>query len=222
MMFGKSSTEFKVGIFVFVGLIILFMFVMLIGDIKNMVSAYKLNFIFNFVNGVKIGAPVRFAGVDIGEVSELNFLTDGGKSRVVVKALIRRNVKLPADSQIWINTLGILGEKYIEVMPGKSVELIKPGATLTGNDPLAMQEFGEIAKSVAKKLDDGLTDFKSLAVSLTVLTRNLDDALARVKRGEGTLGKLIYQDDIYNELDALVSDVRRNPWKLFWKGKEKK
>lgn len=222
MVFGKSTVEFKVGIFVFIGLIILFMFVMLIGDLMNMVSAYKLNIVFSFVNGVKIGAPVRYAGVDIGEVSELKIIGEGAASKVAVRTLIRRSVKIPADSQIWINTLGILGEKYIEVMPGKSNEVFQPGATIAGNDPVAMQEFGEIAKSVAKKLDQGLTDFKTLAISLNSLTLNLDDALQRIKKGEGSLGKLIYQDDVYNELDAFISDVRKNPWKLFWKSKEKK
>jgi phospholipid/cholesterol/gamma-HCH transport system substrate-binding protein len=222
MVFGKSSVEFKVGIFVFIGLVILFMFVMLIGDIKNMVSAYEVKIVFSFVNGVKIGAPIRYAGVDIGQVTDLSLKNDGGTSMVVVKGIVRRSVRIPVDSQIWINTLGILGEKYIEVMPGKKEDIMTPGMTVRGNDPVAMQEFGEIAKSVAIKLDKGLDDFKTLAVSLNGLTTDLDEALARIKRGEGSLGKLIYQDDIYNELDAFVSDVRKNPWKLLWKSKEKK
>ena len=219
MIFGKSTNEFKVGVFVFIGLVLLFMFVMLIGDLKNMVSAYKLNFTFSFINGIKIGAPVRYAGVDIGEVSDITFTPVDGRNKVLVKVLIRRNIRVPADSQVWINTLGLLGEKYVEVMPGKSQDAIAPNSVITGNDPLAMQELGEIAKSVAKKLDDGLSEIKTLAVSLNSLTANLDDALGRIKRGEGTLGKLIYNDDIYNQLDALVSDVRKSPWKLFWKGK---
>jgi phospholipid/cholesterol/gamma-HCH transport system substrate-binding protein len=221
MVFGKSSVEFRVGIFVFIGLMILFMFVMLIGDIRNMLSAYRLDILFNFVNGVKIGAPVRYAGVDIGQVNDLALVGEGQSSKVVVKALIRRSVKIPCDSQVWINTLGILGEKYIEIMPGKSTQSYAAGVTITGNDPVSMQEFGELAKSVVTKLDNGLTDFKALAVSLNSLTTGLDDALGRIKRGEGSLGKLLYQDDLYNQLDALVGDVRRNPWKLFWKGKEK-
>ena len=219
MIFGKSTVEFKVGVFVFVGLVILFMFVMLIGDLKNMVSAYKLNFVFSFVNGVKIGAPVRYSGVDIGEISDLNLLPVEGRTKVLVKALIKKDIRIPVDSQIWINTLGLLGEKYVEIMPGKSSQVLAPDATVTGNDPLAMQELGEIAKSVAKKLDDGLSEIKTLAVSLNSLTKGLDEALSSIRKGEGTLGKLIYNDDIYNQLDALVSDVRKSPWKLFWKGK---
>lgn len=221
MIFGKSSTELKVGIFVGIGLLIMTLFVMFIGDIRNKVGSYEFTVTFSFVNGVKVGAPVRFAGVDIGEVSNLEFQSaQDSAGKVLVRTLIRRDVRIPVDSQIWINTLGILGEKYIEVMPGRSEEVFRPGMIVAGNDPLAMQELGEIAKNVAKKIDDGLTDFKKLAISLDELTRNLDDALARVKNGEGSLGKLVYRDDIYNELEAFVADVRKHPWKLFWKGKE--
>lgn len=221
MIFGKSATELKVGIFVGIGLLIMTLFVMFIGDIRNKVGSYEFTVTFSFVNGVKVGAPVRFAGVDIGEVSNLEFQSARDSAgKVLVRTLIRRDVRIPVDSQIWINTLGILGEKYIEVMPGRSEEVFKPGMIVAGNDPLAMQELGEIAKNVAKKIDDGLTDFKKLAVSLDELTRNLDDALERVKNGEGSLGKLVYRDDIYNELEAFVADVRKHPWKLFWKGKE--
>lgn len=221
MIFGKSSMELKVGIFVGIGLLIMTLFVMFIGDIRNKIAAYEMTVTFSFVNGVKIGAPVRFAGVDIGEVSDLEFkAAKDTAGKVLVRMLIRRDVRVPVDSQIWINTLGILGEKYIEVMPGKSEEMFKTGAVIVGNDPLAMQELGEIARSVAKKVDDGLAEFKDLAVSLNELTHNIDDALSRVQNGEGSLGKLVYKDDIYNELEAFVSDVRKHPWKLFWKGKE--
>ena len=61
MIFGKTKLEMKVGIFVFIGLIILVVFVLSIGGVKTWSSGYKVNFIFNFVNGVKNGAPVRFA-----------------------------------------------------------------------------------------------------------------------------------------------------------------
>ncbi|MGE5309176.1 MAG: MlaD family protein [Deltaproteobacteria bacterium] len=219
MIFGKSANEFKVGVFVFFGIIILFLFVMFIGDIKNMVSAYPLDITFTFINGIKVGAPVRYAGVDIGEVQSTSLFESDGKTRVVVKCLIHREIRIPVNSQVWINTLGILGEKYLEIMPGSSTEVYKAGATVCGNDPVAMQEFGEIAKSVATKLDSRLDDFKKLSDSLTALTVNLDDALTRIKNGEGSLGKLIYRDDLYNELNAFVVDVRQHPWKLFFKGK---
>ena len=51
---------------------------------------------------------------------------------------------------------------------------------------------------------------------------NLDSGIAKIMNKEGTLGKLLYDDRVYNELEAFVADVRKNPWKLLIKTKEKK
>jgi phospholipid/cholesterol/gamma-HCH transport system substrate-binding protein len=224
MIFGKSKMELKLGIFVFIGLVILMIFVLLIGDLKNLVSAYKVNFVFNFINGVRIGAPIRLAGVDVGEIRDIKFQFNRGQgnTKIVLVGLVKNGMCIPKDSQIWVNTLGLMGEKYIEIMPGKNYDdCLKENESMVGNDPLAMQEFGELAKSLAKKLDSSMLEIKDLAVSLKALTRNLDDGISKIKNKEGTVGKLIYDDALYNEINALVTDIKKHPWKLFWKGKEK-
>jgi phospholipid/cholesterol/gamma-HCH transport system substrate-binding protein len=224
MIFGKSKLELQVGLFVFAGLVVLIIFVLYIGDFKNTLSTYRMNFTFNFINGVKVGSPIRFAGVDVGEVKNINFVfpVKGERPKVQMVSMITRSIKIPLDSTVWVNTLGILGEKYIEIMPGKDfVNVAKDGATMVGNDPFAMQEFGEMAKNVVTKLDATLTGINGVADSVKTLTLNLDDGVTRIKNGEGTVGKLMYRDDLYNELEAFVVDIKSHPWKLFWKGKEK-
>jgi phospholipid/cholesterol/gamma-HCH transport system substrate-binding protein len=224
MIFGKSRLEFKVGIFVFAGLVVLMIFVLLIGDFKNLIFAYKVNFQFNFINGVRVGAPVRFAGVDIGQVKEINLLPSPQEhtTKIEIVGLIRKSIKIPVDSQVWVNTLGILGEKYIDVMPGKNyAEFVAENGTMVGNDPVAMHEFGELAKSIIVKLDASITEIKGVVGSVDSLTRNIDDGITRIKNKEGSLGKLIYDDTIYNDLEMLVSDIKLHPWKLFIKTKEK-
>jgi ABC-type transporter Mla subunit MlaD len=74
MIFGKTKMEFKVGFFVFIGLIILMIFVFSIGSFRTWASGYRVNFIYNFVNGIKVGAPVRFSGVDAGEIEKIRFI----------------------------------------------------------------------------------------------------------------------------------------------------
>lgn len=203
MIFGKTKLELKVGIFVFIGLVILVTFVLLIGDFKTWTSGYPINFIFNFVNGVKIGAPVRFSGVDVGEVKDIKFIfiPEENKIKVNMVGWVKKEVKVPIDSSVWVNTLGLLGEKYIEVMPGKDYEnYISTNQSLVGNDPIAMHEVAALAKSI---------------------TENLDESIVKIKNKEGTVGKLLYDDAIYYELEALIKDIRKHPWKLFWKTKEK-
>ena len=204
MIFGKTKLELKVGIFVFTGLIILAIFVLSIGKFRALTSGYEVNFVFNFVNGVKIGAPVRFAGVDVGEVKTIKFifLPNEQKTKVHIAAWVKTKVRVPRDSDIWVNALGLLGEKYIEIIPGKNYgDCLRPHEELNGVDPLPMHEVTRLAKDIGT---------------------NIDDIFIQINKKEGTVGKLIYDDTIYKELEALVADVRKNPWKLFIKQKEKK
>jgi phospholipid/cholesterol/gamma-HCH transport system substrate-binding protein len=217
MTFGKSTLELKVGIFVFIGMMILIAFVLLIGDLRSWHSNYFLNATFNFVNGVKIGAPVRFAGVDVGEVKEMRFISSGQGQRpkVLVAFQVRNEIKIPSDSTIWVNTLGLLGEKYIEIMPGEnSNSFLRPEDTVVGNEPIAMHEVTELARN--------------LAYDVKGLVSNVDENMVRIKNKEGTLGRLLYDDTLYKAIETIVKgledltlDLKSHPWKLFFKPKEK-
>jgi phospholipid/cholesterol/gamma-HCH transport system substrate-binding protein len=195
--------ELKVGVFVFLGLIILVIFVLSIGRFKTWTSGYEVKFVFNFVNGIKVGGPVRFAGLDVGEVKKINFIPPINKEKTSIEIVcwVRRDVRIPIDSTIWVNTLGLLGEKYIEIMPGKDYShCMVANDSLVGVDPIPMHEVVRLAKDI---------------------TENIDESIVKIKNKEGTLGKLIYEDTIYNELEAFVTDIRKHPWKLFRVTKEK-
>lgn len=203
MIFGQSKLELKVGIFVFIGLVILTYFVLSIGNFKTLTSGYEVNFIFNFADGVKAGAPVRFAGVSVGEVKEIGFFSVSNEARNQVRVVCRidKAVKVPVGSRIWINTLGLLGEKYIEIIPGEDYNnLLMPSQTLAGVDPIPMQELSLLTKNIA---------------------HNLDDIISKIKNKEGTVGRLLYDDSLYKELEAFIIDIRKYPWKLFYRTKEK-
>jgi len=201
MLFGKTKLELKVGVFVFFGLVILTVFVLSIGGFKTWSSGYRVKFTFNFINGVKLGAPVRFAGLDVGQVKGINLIpADGGKTQVEVIVWVKNDVKIPVDSTIWVNTLGLLGEKYIEIMPGSdNNNFLEHEGLLAGKDPVAMHEVGVLAKKIA---DD------------------LDTLIVKIKNGEGTLGKLLTDDALYTEVESLVLDLRQHPWKMLWKTSE--
>ncbi len=204
MIFGKTKLELKVGAFVFLGLIVLMIFVVYIGDFKTWGTGYRFNIIFEFINGVKVGAPVRFAGLDVGEVKKIDlfFSPEQARTKVKLVCLVRREARVPYDSTAWVNTLGLLGEKYIEIMPGKDYKnCFAENQTLVGIDPIPMHEVFNLAKNVVD---------------------HLDESIVKIKNKEGTIGKLLYDDTIYKELEALMIDIRKNPWKLLRKTKEKK
>jgi len=228
MIFGKTKLELKVGIFVFVGIIILSIFVLSIGKFRTLASGYRIDFVYNFVNGVKIGAPVRFAGVDVGEVKTIKFIfvPEEQKTKIHILCWIRKEVKIPADSTVWVNTLGLLGEKYIEIMPGMDYShCLAANKSMEGIDPIPMHEVFRLGKNIADTINESIMKLKSGEGTVGKLL--YDDALyneieAAIKNKDGTVGRLFYDDALYREIEALLIDIRKHPWKLFWKTKEKK
>ena len=200
----KTKTELKVGIFILIAIVILAIFIFKVGNIKDYGGGYLIKFIFKNVSGVKSGSPVRLSGVDVGEVDKVNILIDkkNKNTKVELTAWIKKSISIPRYSQAYINTLGLLGEKYIEIIPPDEIQsFLASGETIVGVDPAQMQDWISEAENTIK-------DFQEL--------------IAKLKAGEGTVGKLLNDDRLYQELEGLIGDLRRNPWKLFWKTKEKK
>jgi len=228
----RSKVELKVGIFVFSALVVLTVFIFKIGNLKNYGKGYPLRVVFGNVSGVKSGSPVRFSGVDVGEVNRLNVIEgkQNKDTKIEVIVWIRKSLSIPRNSKAYINTLGLLGEKYIEIIPPSEYEsFLQPGDTIVGTDPIMMQHWlneGEKILSDLQELIHKLKAGEGTAGKLLNddrLYEELEGLISDIRRAkEGTLGKLLYDDKLYQELEALISDIRRHPWKLFWKPREKK
>jgi len=191
------SFEVKVGIFILVGLVILILMIFSIGDIYFIRPGYHIKAIFNFANGIAINAPVRLAGIEVGEVDGIRLYYDSeeGRTKVELTAWIKKDdMLIESDSRAVINTLGMLGEKYLEIYPGKNKTFLeKEGGMLVGKDPVSMEDM--------------TFQIKQVADSVTVITKRLEN-------GEGTIGKFLTDDSIYNNLEDFTADIKANPWKL--------
>ncbi len=199
----EKNFELKVGLFVFIGIIMLFVIVFSIGKIYIFQPGYKIRVLFNFAGGLSDAAPVRLAGVNAGEVDKIKIFYDDDmmRTRVEVTAWIKKNVSIEKDAIVRVNTLGMLGEKYMEIIPGtREAGFIEENGILVGEDPIMMDELAE--------------DLKDLADSAEVVMSRLD-------RGEGTIGKLLAEDIIYNNLVEFTTDIKKHPWKLFRKTSKK-
>lgn len=113
------SKELYVGLFVLIGLLCAGYLTVVLGGV-SMFSAkgYKLYAYFTSVSGLKDGASIEMAGVEIGNVSEITL----DKERLEAKVAFRINqgIQLSEDSIASIKTAGIIGEKYISISPGGS------------------------------------------------------------------------------------------------------
>ena len=227
----KSKLELRVGVFVVVAIVILAMFIFRIGNLKSYGTGYTLKFVFGNVAGVKSGSPVRFAGVEIGEVKQVNILRSeqNKNTQIEVVAQIERSALVPQGSQAFVSTLGLLGEKYIEVFPPSEYKsFLKPGDSLRGTDPLILQHWIDEGEKIVKDLQELIHKLKTgegtagKLLNDDKLYEELEGLISDIRQAkQGTVGRLLYDDKLYQELEALISDLRRNPWKLFWKTRER-
>lgn len=190
------SFELKVGVFILIGVAILFLIVFSIGDINFSKSGYTIGVEFNFANGLAVSAPVRLAGVRIGQVQSvrIGYEKDTGHPKAEITAWVDQSAKIEKDSKVTINQLGLLGEKYLEIMPGTTgTALVKPGDKIVGHDPVSMEKITE---------------------NLANLSDDVKSIVERLRKGEGTIGKLLVDEKIYNDLEAFVADIKAHPWKL--------
>ncbi|MDN3514191.1 MAG: outer membrane lipid asymmetry maintenance protein MlaD [Candidatus Brocadia sp.] len=128
----KFDVEIAVGIFVFCGILCLGYISVKLGKI-NLIGDhyYPVNAIFSTVKGLKKDTVVEIAGVEVGKVADIKLID----YEAVVTLRIRNDIELQEDAIASIRTKGLMGEKYVEIMPGGSDELIKPGGSLHETEP---------------------------------------------------------------------------------------
>ncbi|MBN1382401.1 MAG: MCE family protein [Deltaproteobacteria bacterium] len=194
-MFSISS-EAKVGIFVLIGLIILAYMSFQVGQRGfGLKKGYSVDVFFNNVAGLERDASVQIAGVEIGRVESIA-LKDG---KALVTLRIGKDIKLARDVKAAIKTHGILGDKYIELVPGKDEEIyIHEGGRIINVESQAdldrlLNQLAFIADDIKKVTgalssvlagDEGEASIKDILENSRQLTRNLNTV---VKSNEATL-----------------------------------
>lgn len=252
-------------------------------------SAYRLVAHVESADGLWEGTPVRVAGVPIGSVAEISL--HGRQAALDLD--IRSQFELPEDSVVQLRSMGMLGDRFVEIVPGEATELLKPGTTLQKGGPafdmdatgrqlqVLASEAGASVEAVRDILADAenrahlettLAHLAELTAALTAswndnqaafgellqraahatataddlasrsspeieaqlktLTRavekldavltNVEGITARIDRGEGTLGGLVNEREVLDELTATlktanaatqgVRDIEADAW----------
>ena len=122
----KTSVETAVGVFVLIGLISVAYLTIKLGKMEWFGDDYyMLNARFNSVSGLKPGALVDMAGVEIGQVADIHL--DNQRQVAIVSLKIKKNVILTDDVIASVKTSGLIGDKYIRLTPGGSDRILKSG-----------------------------------------------------------------------------------------------
>ncbi len=222
----ESNLELKVGAFVLVAIMGLFILVFSITDSAIFEEGQLIKVVFEFANGVKKNAPVRIAGVEEGIVKDVFLFFDRktSKTKVEIDLWIKKDIKVPRDSTVVINQLGLMGEQYVEIIPGiDTSNFYNDGNVIIGKDPISQDQMSEKIMEVANKIErsiDGVNKFihdektldsiGSSFENLSAMTGDLKDLVHGVKQGEGTLG-LTFENinSMIIEVNEIFSSVKK-------------
>ncbi len=207
----KISNETKTGIFVLVCLAALGVLLIKVGHFNLFKKGYMIKSHFHFTGGVKKNSPVRLSGVDVGEVKSIRVLY-GDETQVEVDLWLDEEAKIRLDSHAYVTTLGLMGEKYIEIKAGTAAAgYAKKGDSIPGDDPVRLEELVQIGTKVAN-------DIGTMARDISKVATHVDDAV------QGNRSKI---DHIFDNLEEtsenfndFSQDIKHHPWKILAKGKE--
>ncbi|MBN2224327.1 MAG: MCE family protein [Deltaproteobacteria bacterium] len=220
----KTAQEIRVGLFIFIGLILAFIVVFSIGGKDQLFrEQYTLYTHFKDVGGLIAGSPVRLAGVEVGTVSRIWFLTERDKRLVGVELKINASVKerIHDDSTASIRTMGVLGDKYIAVTLGSPDKpVLADGDFITSSETVELLAYLEKADKIVNNIEDitdSLNEFMTplkeggSGEDVARILKNTDTIVTEIKDGNGTLHSLVYGDTEggTNTMESLNNSAER-------------
>lgn len=221
--------KLKVGIVVTIALAIIFLAVMFAGNIEGLFSPKSIIYAeFDDVKGLREGSPVWFSGVEIGVVRAIRFTVS--KNIKVEMTLASDSLQyLKKDSGAIILTLGLLGDKYVEISPGLTAsDSLKAGDTIKGRTRTEIQDVVQTSQASIEKISDfvGLLEKMLVKVdkgegsiskfikdpglydSLNKAIEKLSVLVGKVEAGRGTVGRLLNEDELYVDISSSVGDIK--------------
>ncbi|BDV42007.1 ABC transporter substrate-binding protein [Geotalea uraniireducens] len=183
-----SWSQIKGGIFILIALAFFAGGVLLMGEkTKFFVPKGKLSVIMTDVAGLKPGAPVWLAGVDVGIVTAIHFENPEQSNDVEVVLEVEHDAlkKIGTDSVITVKTRGLLGEKYVDITPSRHLVTV-PLKRLHGT---TLPKLDDVVQKAGEAFD------------------RVNAIVASTERGEGTLGRFAKNPQLYDNLVKLTAEL---------------
>jgi phospholipid/cholesterol/gamma-HCH transport system substrate-binding protein len=193
-------SELKVGITVLIASIVLAILILLMSGTGG-IFTHKMTLVSYFDNagGLREGAPVRLQGVDIGNVTRIRVVSDPARQlspvEVTMKIITKYHKSIRKDSVTTLSTAGVLGETYIDINSS-----VAKGLEAQEGDVMVTRESPQI--------EDVVRASQSTLQNMDSLLKRVDRIIAFVESGQGSIGKMIYDNGLYNQLNATVAQVQ--------------
>jgi phospholipid/cholesterol/gamma-HCH transport system substrate-binding protein len=195
----KRWAQLKVGLLAATALALLAVLVFLMTSSKGLFkSRSELYTYLDDSAAIAEGAPVRLNGIAAGKVAGVNLTGSTEPNRIVKVTMEVDNEFLPSipvDSQAGIAAENLLGTKYINIKKGRSPTAVKAGAELKSLD--------------TREFDDVVQQGYSALTALDGILKKMDGILSSVQVGQGTIGKLLSDEELYRRLVAIASETQK-------------
>ncbi len=243
-----QKTQMKVGVFIFMGVLLLVMAIFFLGGRNQLFRReYRLQTQFTDISGLRVGAQAQLAGLPIGMVDQIRFSDELKDKRVIVSLSLDKEYqdRIRENSFAMVSTQGLLGDKVISISPGspESRELQDGDWLQTTEQPSLLSmlgEGGDAVKNLSKasgilvdilqeiKSGDGLVhgliydetnggqkntlnaDVQQAMKEVRLASTELKGILTKVNHGQGTIGALIADPSVYQDLRRLFGKLERN------------
>jgi phospholipid/cholesterol/gamma-HCH transport system substrate-binding protein len=214
----RNTLETRLGMFFALAFISTAVIFEMIGGLDTFKAGYHVHAQFNSIQELKPGDPVKMAGVQIGRVGDITLISN--KVEVVLKLTKRGQVK--TDSKASIKFVGLLGQNYVAIDFGSgpvategtlletteqadlSTIMVKLERVATGVENLTKSFSGDSINNLLGPFTDFL---KENSPKLTAILSNMQNVSTQIAKGEGTVGKLIYDDRLYSSALTTVTNL---------------
>jgi phospholipid/cholesterol/gamma-HCH transport system substrate-binding protein len=196
-MNNQSSNKWRLGLFAVVAMALLLGGLYYVGKQRNLFgSVFQLRSIFNNVSGLKTGSNVRFGGIIVGTVDDIQLLSD---SSVLVVMLLQKEVKkfIKKDARVSIGSEGLMGDRVVIITPVNSTpKEVETGDTLVSSAPVEMDAI--------------LASLKTSAENAADITGQLAELAYRLNHGNGALSKLIGDTVFARNISATMVNLKKS------------
>ena len=189
-----SGSNWKLGMFVIIGLILFIITIYFVGKQQNLFGdTFNLKSKFKTVSGLKVGNNVRFSGINVGTVSEIEIIND---SSVQVVLLMEEDVQkyIKKDAMASIGSDGLMGDKVMTISPG-----------VASNETVKDNDF--IKSKSAVEMEDLMISVKTTLDNAGLITAQLAEFTNSMNNGEGTLSKLMKDKEFANSLKKTLVNL---------------
>lgn len=185
-----------VGLFVLIGLSFLIGGILMVGNLhETFTNKVSIVSVFADVNGLQSGNNVWFSGVKVGTVKDIQFYGQS-KVAVTVRVDVKAQKYIRKDAKVKISTDGFIGNKILVIFGGsEKSEAIAEGDTLQVENAVSQDEMMKILQESNRNLQSITTDFKSIS--------------KKMDSGEGTLGKLLNDNALYDNANNTIQSINR-------------